>query len=38
VVDTSAIFAGQSNYTLDGIHPNDYGNSQMLNAIIAAIH
>lgn len=33
VVDLSALFAGQLNYTIDGIHPTDAGNVQMFNAI-----
>lgn len=37
VIDLSAVFAGQLNYTIDGIHPTDGGNAQMLNAIIPAI-
>lgn len=37
VVDLSSVFAGQSLYTIDGVHPTDAGNTQMMNAIIPSI-
>jgi hypothetical protein len=37
VVDLSSVFAGQSFYTIDGVHPTDAGNTQMMNAIIPSI-
>jgi hypothetical protein len=37
VVDLRGVFAGQSFYTIDGIHPTDEGNTQMMNAIMPHI-
>lgn len=37
VVDLSSVFAGQSFYTIDGVHPTDAGNTQLMNAIIPSI-
>jgi hypothetical protein len=33
VVDISNVFSGQSGYTIDGVHPTDAGNNEMLTAI-----
>jgi lysophospholipase L1-like esterase len=37
VVDMSAVFAGQSGYTSDGVHPNSSGYAQMHDAISPAL-
>lgn len=37
VVDLSSVFAGESFYTIDGVHPTDAGNTQMMNAIMPHI-
>jgi GDSL-like Lipase/Acylhydrolase family len=37
IVDLRGVFAGQSFYTIDGIHPTDSGNMQMMNAIMPHI-
>jgi hypothetical protein len=34
VVDLSGVFAAESFYTVDGVHPTDAGNEQMLSAIM----
>jgi hypothetical protein len=36
-VDFSALFDGQSDYTVDGIHPNDSGYTQMRNLVNQAL-
>jgi lysophospholipase L1-like esterase len=36
-VDFSALFDGQSDYTIDGIHPNDSGYQQMRDLINQAL-
>jgi hypothetical protein len=37
VVDLRGVFAGQSFYTIDGIHLTNEGNTQMMNAIMPHI-
>jgi len=34
IVDLSGVFAAESLYTIDGVHPTDAGNEAMLNAIM----
>lgn len=37
VVDLSAVFAGQTNYTIDGVHPTEAGNVQMMSSIFSSL-
>jgi lysophospholipase L1-like esterase len=38
VIDLEQVFLDQSNYTLDGVHPNSFGYSQMESAFAAALN
>ena len=38
VVDLDSVFASESGYTLDGVHPTDDGNIQLLNGIAQTLN
>jgi hypothetical protein len=38
IVDLSQVFQGQSDYTIDGVHPTDQGNNQLLSSIMQQLN